>query len=150
MFKWIARILSVLFLASCAYTAYIYYAKGYNTLPDLPDGACLSVFDNGLRAIVLQPNVKDPSQCSGSWFERRLFLVDRERKYLAIALDVQEWMEDAWSWCKPPTDQDRARLDSVSEEQKRVLANMRFEAVCRVSVDGNEIERGLLFSVPRL
>jgi hypothetical protein len=143
------RIFALGFLGYCSYSGYQSYRAGYFSLPELPDGAYTVSFDNGLRAIVLDAEVADHGADSNWRYFRNLSVANPDRRYLGVPLEVERWFEDAWSWCKAPTDEDRAMLEQTPEISQK-LQNARFEAVCRINVDGTEVLRGLIFSVPRL
>ena len=150
MKRWILWIISSLAVSFAFYYAYGFYRNGYLSLPDLPDGAYTLSFENGFRAIVLDAVVPDANGDDAPKYLRSLSVANRERKYLGIPLEVQPWFKDAWSWCKPPTAEETTGLEQMSDDFKRSVENARFEAVCRIDVDGTKIVRGLIFSVPRL
>jgi hypothetical protein len=81
---------------------------------------------------------------------RRLSAANSDRQYLGVPFDVQPWFADAWSWCKSPTAEEQADLELMPDDFQRSIENARFEAVCRIDVDGSDIVRGLIFSVPKL
>ena len=120
------------------------------SLPKLRDGAYTLSFKNCLRAIVLNPEIPDRTGDAAPRYFRSLSVANRGRKYLGVPLKVQPWFEDAWSWCRTPTPEEKAELARMDDEFKRSVENARFEAVCKLDVDGIEIVRGLVFSVPRL
>lgn len=153
MRRWVFRILALGFLGYCSYSGYQYYQyyrAGYFSLPELPDGAYVASFDNGLRAIVLDAEVEDHSADTNPKFLRSLAVANPSRRYIGSTFKVERWFEDAWSWCKAPTDEDRVMLEQMPEDFLRVHEHSRFEAVCTINVDGTEVLRGLIFSVPRL
>lgn len=130
---------------------YEYNRLGLFSMPDLPQGAYFVSFENGLRGIVLDADVPEASTGDGPKFLRSLSVENRERKYLGIPSDVPPWFVDAWSVCEAPTDQERgAIIESLPSDLRQSLGNARFEAVCRIDVDGEPLLRGLVFSVPRL
>jgi len=65
-------------------------------------------------------------------------------------LEVQPWFEEAWSFCTERTKAERAEIGRMPEDFQRAVENARFDAVCRIDVDGTQVVRGLIFSVPRL
>jgi hypothetical protein len=150
MRRWIVRIIGLVVLGLAAFLVYDTHRSGLFSLPELPDGAYTLSFKNGFRAIVLDAEVADPSGGTGSKYVRSLSYANSDRKYLGIPFDVQPWFKDAWSWCKSPTEEEKAELERMSDDFKREVENARFEAVCKIDVDGTEVVRGLLFSVPRL
>ncbi|MCA8878977.1 MAG: hypothetical protein KDA73_03265 [Rhodobacteraceae bacterium] len=149
MKRWILRIIVVCLLGSISFWGYDAYRAGFLSLPDLPDGAYTLSFKNGLRAIILDAQVPHQIGNAPKYF-RSLGLANRDRKYLGIPLDVQPWFKDAWSWCKSPTPEEKVELERMPDDFKRTVGTARFEAVCRINVDGTEIVRGLIFSVPKL
>ena len=74
------------------YAAYDYYYKrGYLTLPEMPEGAFSRSYKNGLRAIFVD------------------MLDEREtRRYFGFPMKVPFYLENSWSWCSPPTKDERA------------------------------------------
>jgi hypothetical protein len=150
MGKWFGRALVLAILGYAIFWLYGTSRAGYFSLPSLPSGAYVLSFGNGLRAIVLDADVPDHSGDDAPRFFRALNVANPERKYLGVPLEVQPWFEDAWSWCTAPTEDDFANLEATPEEFRQKIENARFEAVCRIDVDGTEILRGLVFSVPNL
>ena len=132
------------------YATYDSYRGGYFSIPDLPDGAYPISFKNGFRAILIDAEVSRPGMGEGIKFFRRLSMANPERKYLGLPLNVPPWFEDAWSWCKRPAEEEYAKLPPMPEDLQQLFANSRLEGICRIDVDGQEIIRGLLFSVPNL
>jgi hypothetical protein len=137
-------------LGYIAFWSFNAYRAGLLSLPDLPSGAYTLSFSTGFRAIVLDADVPDSIGGDSPKYLRSLSVANWERRYLGIPFDVQPWFNDAWSWCKRPTEDENADLDQMPDEFKRTVQNARFEAVCRIDVDGTEVIRGLIFSVPRL
>lgn len=152
MKRWIVRIVFLGILSFASLWAYNFYRAGYLSLPDLPDGAYTLSYKNGFRAIITDANISDPRPLGyeGPKYFRSLNAANPERKYLGVPFNVQSWFEGAWSWCKSPTNQEKEDLNLMPDDFKRQVANARFEAVCRISVDDSEVVRGLIFSVPRL
>ncbi|WP_444463840.1 hypothetical protein [Rhodobacter capsulatus] len=150
MTRWIFRILLLAILGIASFMGYDFYRAGNLSLPDLPDGAYTLSYKSGFRAIVLDAEVSNPIAGNGSKYFRSLGVANPDRKYLSVPFDVQPWFKEAWSWCKSPTEQEKSDLEQMPDDFKRSVANARFEAVCRIDVDGTEIVRGLIFSVPRL
>ncbi len=150
MMRWIFRLVVLGILGFAAFWAYDTYRAGYLSLPDLPDGAYTLSFANGLRAIVLDAEVPDRGGDDAPKYFRQLSVANPDRNYLGVPFDVQPWFKDAWSWCKAPTDEEKVDLERMPDDFKRTVENARFEAVCRIDVDGTEVVRGLIFSVPQL
>ena len=99
---------------------------------------------------MLDASVENGSMHDAPKFFRSLSYANPSRNYLGFPFEVQPWFAKSWSWCKAPTAEEKARLVTLPEETKQMIATARFEAVCRINVDGQEIERGLIFSVPRI
>lgn len=150
MKRWVFRIIGLGFLSFAAYWAYDFHRAGYLSLPDIPDGAYTLSYASGLRAIVLDADVSDTTLTEAPKYFRSLSRANPDRKYLGIPLDVQPWFREAWSWCKSPTEQEKSEIERMPDDFQRSVENARFEAICRIDVDGTEILRGLIFSVPRL
>ena len=150
MKRWIFRAIILGVLAYVFWAIYDARRAGLLSLPDLPDGAYILSFKNGLRAIILDAEVADETWGHAPKYVRRLGRANPDRKYLGVPLDVQPWFKDAWSWCKSPTAEDLAQLEQAPDDFKRMVENARFDAVCRINVDGTDVVRGLIFSVPRL
>lgn len=131
MLKWIWRLLLIALIGWAGYAAYHYYRGGFHTLPDMPEGAFPLSFTNGLRAVML--DVPDERQT---------------RRYLGLAAEVPFYLEDVWSFCHPPTEELQAEAASFIEE--RDMPGERFEALCTIDVDGEEVTRGIVTSVPDL
>ena len=150
MKKWANRIFLLFVLGYASFWIYTSYRGGLFSLPKLPYGAYFLSFENGLRAIVLDAEGKDQTFDDAPRFLRSLSIANRDRKYLGIPIDVQPWFKDAWSWCKSPTAEEIVELERMPDDFKRTVENARFEAVCKIEVDGSDVVRGLIFSVPRL
>ena len=150
MMKKLIKVILIGIIGFLGYATYDSYKAGYFSIPDLPDGAYPISFKNGFRAILIDADVSRPQMGVSMSFFRRLAVANPERKYLGLPFEVQPWFEDAWSWCNSPTEEERAELTKMPEELQQLFGNARFEGVCRIKVDGQEIPRGLLFSVPKL
>ncbi|WP_155947218.1 hypothetical protein [Pseudorhodobacter ferrugineus] len=150
MKRWGLRIVGIAVASYIALYAYSFYRSGYPSLPDLPDGAYTLSFKSGFRAIILDAEVPEQNGYNPPKYFRYLSVANRKRRYFGVPLEVQPWFKDAWSWCKTPTENEVAELQSLPDDLRRRVENARFEAVCRLDVDGTEILRGLVFSVPRL
>jgi len=150
MKRWVFWIIVFGIVGYAFYLAYNFHRAGYLSLPDIPNGAHTLSFPSGLRAIVLDADVPDTTLANGPKYFRSLSLANPDRRYLGFRYKVQPWFEDAWSWCKSPTEQEKAYLEQMPDDFRRTVENARFEAVCRIDVDGTEVVRGLIFSVPRL
>lgn len=128
MFKWI--VLTVI-LAFGGYVAYDSYMAGYHTRPEVPEGAFSLSYKNGLRGILV--NVPDERET---------------RRYLAMPMKVAFYLGDAWSWCSPPTNEESAQAVQLMAE--RDWPGQRLDAVCKIPVEGKEIVRGLIITVPKV
>lgn len=128
MLKWIVFIV---LLAGGGYIAYDYYMAGHHTRPEMPEGAFSLSFKNGLRGIVVDlPDEK------------------ATRLYFGVPLEVPFYLEQSWSWCHPPTNEDSARAAALMA--KRDWPGQRLEAVCKITIEGEEIVRGLIVTVPKV
>jgi hypothetical protein len=131
MRKWVVRITVILVLLSVGgYEAYHYFARGYHTRPALPDGAFSLSFKNGLRAIILDVPEERAT-----------------RRYFGVPFDVPFWAEEAWSYCRPPTNK---QASEITAEIDFFGAGSRLDAVCTVEADNHTMTRGAIFSVPKL
>ena len=128
MFKWIVLII---ILGGGGYVAYDSYMAGHHTRPDMPEGAFSVSYKSGLRGIVV--DVPDEKAT---------------RRYLGVTMEVPFYLENTWSWCYPATEEDSAKVAHFMAE--RDWPGQRFEAVCKITVEGKEILRGLIISVPRV
>jgi len=116
----------------------------------MPEGSYVISTRSGFRGIVLDADVSKPIEDMPNFF-RRLNLASPDRRYLSIPFDVAPWFKDAWSICTSPSEKERdGLLGSMPEELKKSLWNARLDAVCRIDVDGEEVLRGMIFSVPNL
>lgn len=151
MFKWLIRIVFIGVLGYLGLMAFFLHRSGHFELGNLPDGAYTISFESGFRGIVEGVEIADPSIANQSKYFRRLTYANKDRKYLGFPLKVPTWLEDKWSTCAPPTEQEISDVyASLSEEAKRNLRGARLDAICVFDIDGEKIPRGLLFSVPRL
>ncbi|OAN84402.1 hypothetical protein A8B78_07040 [Jannaschia sp. EhC01] len=124
------KIIGVLLLAGAGYFAYESHRAGYFSTPEMQTGEFPLSFESGLRG-VMQGIVDERST----------------RNYLGLpARDVPSWFEDAWSVCSPPSTDERIALGSEVD----MGPGARLEAVCFINVDGEEIFRGVIYSVPEL
>ena len=125
------RIVLIVILAFGGYAAYDYYTAGLHTRPEMPEGAFSRSFKNGLRAIFVDmPDERET------------------RRYFGFPSEVPFYLKDSWSWCSPPTKQERALAAPFMA--KRDWPGQRFDAVCKVTVEGKEVIRGLIVTVPRV
>lgn len=131
MLRWLGRLVVVGIIGVIGYAAYDYYMAGLHTRPQMPDGAFSISYKNGMRAIIVGvPNEEE------------------NRRYLGFAMDVPYYVRDAWSFCHPPTEEEAPQVAQFLEE--RDMPGMRFEAVCKITVDEDVLVSGLITSVPRL
>lgn len=149
--RWILRGVALCVLGVVSYGVYDYHFGPYSNMPDLPDGAYAVAFENGFRGIVLDADVENSSKDQAPVYTRLLSAANPARKYLSVPMDVQPWFADAWSRCTAPSAEEQADLERrFSDDLRRSLENARFEAVCRLDVDGSDLVRGFIFSVPNL
>jgi hypothetical protein len=104
---------------------------GYLTRPKMPEGAFSLSYKNGLRGILV--DVPDERET---------------RRYLSVPLKVAFYLEDAWSWCSPPTKEESARAAPIMAGQE--WPGHRLDAVCKITVEGEKIVRGLIVTVPKV
>jgi hypothetical protein len=150
MKKWLLRLILIAVTGFFGLAVFDSYRGGFFNLPDMPENAYAIAFKNGMRAIYIDPDIPEPAWKNSKFF-RRLSIADRDRKYLGIPVDVPSWFQDAWSFCTAPTDSERTEISpTLPTNLRRQLVNAKFEAICRLNVDGEEMVRGLLYSVPRL
>lgn len=150
MFKWIGRAFAVLVVGSFGMSIWDSYKGGFFNLPEFDDHSYAISFTNGLRAIVVNPDIPEPEYKTSRFF-RRLSQADRSRRYFGLPLNVPEWFQDAWVFCDAPTEEEAAWISAeMPAEQKQQLVGARLDAVCMLEIDGQEMPRGLIYSVPRL
>lgn len=129
--KWIIWIVLLAAGGYIAYGAYDYHMAGYHTRPDMPEGAFSLSYKSGLRGILIDlPNEK------------------ATRRYLGVPMEVPFYLEESWSWCHAPTQEEIARAAPIMAE--RNWPGHRLEAVCKITVEGQELVRGLIVTVPRV
>ncbi|WP_333630742.1 hypothetical protein [Agrobacterium cavarae] len=131
MWVWIKRGLVVAVLAYSGYAIWDYHRAGYFSRPEMPEGAFSISYKTGLRAILV--DVEDQRET---------------RRYFGFPMDVPFYLKDAWSLCSPPTKDERPKAEKFIAD--RSMIGERFEVVCRIQVDNEEVIRGLITSVPRL
>jgi hypothetical protein len=150
--KFITRTIGLAIVGYVGYAAYDTYRAGYFELPDMPDGAYQISFASGLRGIIIDAEVSDPSVGDNPKWMRKITLANPDRRYLGIPLDVPEWFVGAWSYCTAVTDAERNELAvSMPDEMQRSLTGARFDYTCRLELDDNEeLVTGFIFSVPDL
>lgn len=151
MRKWLFGLLAVVAIGYFGKGLYELHQAGYMSMPELNDGEYPISFRNGLRAIVINPDVTIPHDLDDLPSLRRLTSANPDRKYLGVPYEVPSWFESAWSYCEQPSEgEQNAIVNSMPEEMRRNFSGARLDAVCAFEADGNKIPRGLLFSVPRL
>lgn len=114
------------------YGGYIYYANGYHTRPALPEGAFSFSFKSGFRAIALDIPEERAT-----------------RRYFGVPADVPDTAQDAWSWCKRPTAEEKEEVLEEILKEVDLGPGARLDAICTVTDDGRKIRRGVIFSAPR-
>lgn len=125
------RIVLIVILAFGGYVAYDTYMAGYHTRPKMPEGAFSLSYKSGLRGILV--NVPEEKET---------------RRYLGVPMEVPFYLKDSWSWCSPPTKEESARAAQSMAE--RDWPGQRLDAVCKITVEGKEIVRGLIITVPKV
>lgn len=131
MWKWTKRAFIVAVIGYGGYGIYDFYRAGLHTRPKMPDGAFSMSYKNGLRAILV--DVPDERVA---------------RRYFGTPLEVPFYLKDAWSFCYPPTDGEIKHAAAFIKE--RAWPGERFEAICRIQVESETVDRGLVTSVPKL
>lgn len=127
MIRWIVLIG---LLGFGGYVAYDYYMAGYHTRPEMPEGAFSVSYKSGLRGILIDITEEDT------------------RRYLGVPMEVPFYLKESWSWCHAPKGEEIAQAASFMTE--RDWPGQRFEAVCKIVVEGQEVVRGLIISVPKV
>ncbi len=151
MLKLIWNLLSFGFLGLLGVSIYQGYQKGYLNLPDMPPGSYAFSMGSGFRGIVLDASVA--VEISNDWpkYFRRMTYANPERQYFSLAAEVPGWMTRAWSTCTVPTEVERDEiLMNLPTDSKSYVKGARFDAVCRVDIEGQPVVRGLLFSAPKM
>lgn len=150
--RWIVRLLVVSVLGYTGYSVYDLYRGGFFSLPDLPSGAYTVSFKSGFRGIVQGIEVSNPSGADAPALLRQLAPANPDRNYLGFPMEVAPWFEEVWSTCKPPTDEERAYIEtSMPDDMKRRVQGARLDALCYIETDDNQrILRGLLYSIPKV
>ena len=125
----IKKILGILLLAGVAYVGYDYYKGGFYSRPPMPEGAFSISYKGGFRAILVGlPNERD------------------SRRYIGFPQEVPFYLKETWSFCEAPTKAEEAKF--LRDFPQR--PGERFEAVCKIDVDGDVVVRGLITTVPKL
>lgn len=125
------RIVLVVILAFGGYVAYDFYMAGYLTRPKMPKGAFSLSYKNGLRGILV--NVPEEKET---------------RSYLGFPMEVPFYLKDTWSWCYPPAEEDSA--PAAQFMAARDWPGQRLDAVCKITIEGKKIVRGVIISVPKM
>lgn len=131
MWKWAKRAMIIAIVAYGGYAAYDFYRAGLHTRPEMPDGAFSISYKNGLRAILVDVADERPT-----------------RRYFGMPLEVPFYLKNAWSFCHPPAGKEVEYAAAFIKE--RALPGERFEAICRIQVDNETVDRGVITSVPKL
>lgn len=151
MFKLIWRVLWIGIFGVFALSIYQGYQKGYFNVPEMPPGAYAFSMASGFRGIVLDASVEMEISSDMPRYFRRIVFANPKRHYLSLEATVPQWMATAWSTCTSPTDVEKDEiLANLADDAKLYVTGTRFEAICRVDLDGQPMLRGLLFSAPRL
>lgn len=131
MKKWIGIVALLGVAGFVGWGVYDYRKAGLHTRPEMPRGAFSLSFKNGLRAIVVE--VPDERET---------------RRYFGYPADVPFYIADAWAFCSPPDENEVAEADRWLAQGNQ--PGMSFEAICRTDVDGENVIRGFITSVPKL
>ena len=128
MLKWFLRLLVLGAFGFGGYVAYDYYRAGLHTRPRMPEGAFSLSFKSGLKAIMVElPDARST------------------RRYLGYPFEVPFYLEEAWSFCTSPTEEDSAAFKREHPDRP----GERLEANCSVEVDGENVKRGFVVTVPK-
>ena len=112
-----------------AYFGYGFYKSGWFTRPPMPPNSFSLSFSSGFRAILVDmPN---------EFFSR---------EYIAYPADVPHYLNDAWSFCRAPTEEEL----QLFLTDGRWTSGERLDAMCTLDVDGTIVFRGAIVTVPRL
>ena len=150
MIKGFFKLLLIGVIGILGYAVFQAYQKGYFSMPDMPEGSYAYSRKDGMRGIILNAEVSDPITDMPNFF-RRINLANPSRRYFGVPLVVAPWLEDVWSICISPSEDERVEFQqSMPDEIRQDLAYARFDAVCRIDVDGEKVLRGLLYSIPKL
>lgn len=129
MKSWINLAVKLALIGAVLYGAFHYYRAGYLSRPEMPEGAHSVSFKNGLRAILVDtPNERTT------------------RRYFGHRFQVPFYLEDVWSFCAAPTDDETKELARIYE----LRAGERYKAVCKIEIENEIVPRGFITSVPRL
>lgn len=133
MGRWITGIVVVLaVLLVVGYEGYIRYYNqraGFDTMPELPEGAFPLSYKSGFRAIIVGLDDVRP-----------------ERKYHGYqANNVPKWYQKSWSICRALTDEEMRQSKNSSID---LGPGGRWEAVCEIDAGGDVFVRGWIASVP--
>lgn len=151
MWKWVLRIVVVAVCGFVGFSIYEIYRGGYFSLPDLQENEYPISFKNGLRAILIDPEVTTDLYADAPKLFRRLHTANEDRIYLGVPAQVPHWLEDVWSYCPAPKDEEKASIgSSMTVEWQEVLEYARLEGVCSIDVEGEKVPRGLVYSRPKL
>ena len=130
--EWFVGALVIAGLGAFGYFEYMRYSVGYYDLPNnIPETASIHSFKGGLRGIFL--NVPEEIRTD-------------VRKVVGTSVELPEWYDGAWSYCRKP----EGEMD-IEQLGVKLEPGMRFEALCFIEVEGEEpLYSGALFSVPNL
>lgn len=68
------------------------------------------------------------------------------RRYFGYPSKVPFYLEDAWSFCVPPTQEEAADFVEFLKDKP----GSRLEALCRIEADDDVVARGFIVTVPKL
>lgn len=131
MGKWVGWGIVAAIIAYVGYEFQNAYRAGYFTRPPVPEGAFSLSYKNGLRGIM----VGIPDETAS-------------RRYLGFKAEVPFYLEEAWSFCRSPTEDEQQNVSAFMGH--RDWPGERFEAVCEIEVDGANVVRGWITSVPKV
>jgi hypothetical protein len=152
MLKWFLRAFALVVFGSIGVSVYDYIRGGYYSLPEFNDTSYVASFNNGLRAIMVDPVVSNPIRHQGPFrYLQSITRANPDRRYIGVAMIVPKWFEDAGAICNAPKDEEKRRIEeTMPDEKKANLIGARLDAVCYIEADDLRLARGLIYSVPRL
>lgn len=151
MGKWILRLVLLGVVGSVGFALFDSYRAGYFEIPDLEPNEYPVSFKSGLRAIVIDPEVSNNTHADAPKFFRRLANANDKRRYIGVPMNVAYWLEDVWSYCPAPTEEEkRDYRANLPKDWQDVLEFARLEGVCWINVEGEKVLRGLVYSRPAM
>ena len=116
-------------IGAAGYVGYDFYEAGLFTRPDMPENSFSLSFNGG--PFVIMVDLPDERL-------NRRYAVIRPR-------DVPRHLARTWGYCESPSQDWLAYVESSDVRPK----GTRFDAVCQIDQEGDIIDVGLIFSMPR-